>query len=126
MSFHLGERLPGSLGLRSVRIQESILRQFALNARDRYCSTRYHLALSSQHCRHLNAEVPRDMPNSSPRRKNDATLALWRIFLLGRQAMLGHDPPMYLRSITATRCPLLAKVHAARVDPVPSPRITRS
>src|SRR5580658_4154803 len=66
------------------------------------------------------------MPNSSPRRKYDATLALWRMFLLGRQAMFGHDPPMYLRSITATRCPSLANVHAATVDPVPPPRITRS
>jgi hypothetical protein len=26
-------------------------------------------------------------------------------FLLGKQAMLGHDPPMYLRSMTATRRP---------------------
>jgi hypothetical protein len=48
------------------------------------------------------------------------------MFLLGKQAMFGHDPPMYLRSITATRCPLPAKVHAAIVDPVPPPKITRS
>src|SRR3979490_2027341 len=48
------------------------------------------------------------------------------MFLLGRQAMLGHAPPMYLRSITATRCPWLARVQAAIVDPVPPPRITRS
>src|SRR6476660_6594657 len=41
------------------------------------------------------------------------------MFLLGRQAMLGHDPPIYLRSITATRCPCPAQVHAALVDPVP-------
>ena len=47
-------------------------------------------------------------------------------FLLGRQAMFGHEPPTYLRSITATRCPLLAKVHAASVPPVPPPRITKS
>jgi hypothetical protein len=40
--------------------------------------------------------------------------------------MFGHDPPTYLRSIAATRCPCLAKVHAAIVDPVPPPRITRS
>src|SRR5437879_7663603 len=38
----------------------------------------------------------------------------------------GHDPPMYLRSMTATRCPCPAKVQAAMVDPVPPPRITRS
>src|SRR5580704_12251072 len=48
------------------------------------------------------------------------------MFLLGKQAMFGHDPPIYLRSTTATRCPCLAKVHAATVDPVPPPRITRS
>src|SRR6266478_6419062 len=48
------------------------------------------------------------------------------MFLLGRQAMFGHDPPTYLRSIAATRCPCLAKVQAAIVDPVPPPRITRS
>ncbi len=44
-------------------------------------------------------------PKSSLRRRYEATFALWRMFLLGRQAMFGHDPPMYLRSITATRCP---------------------
>src|SRR5271169_4300577 len=48
------------------------------------------------------------------------------MFLLGRDAMLGHDPPIYLRSITATRFPSPAKVHAATVEPVPPPRITRS
>src|SRR4029077_19698762 len=48
------------------------------------------------------------------------------MFLLGRQAILGHDPPMYLRSITATRCPCPAKVQAAMVPPVPPPSITRS
>src|ERR1700677_2871934 len=48
------------------------------------------------------------------------------MFLLGKQAMFGHDPPMYLRSITATRFPSAANVHAAIVAPVPPPRITRS
>ena len=68
----------------------------------------------------------RAMPNSSLRRKYDATFALWMMFLLGRHAMFGHDPPTYLRSMTATRCPRPAKVHAATVDRVPPPRITRS
>src|SRR5580693_5662672 len=66
------------------------------------------------------------MPNSSLRRKYDATFALWMMFLLGRHAMFGHDPPMYLRSTTATRLPSPANVHAATVEPVPPPRITRS
>src|SRR5260221_13608313 len=66
------------------------------------------------------------MPNSLLRRKYDATFALWMMFLLGRHAMFGHDPPMYLRSTTATCLPSPAKVHAAMVEPVPPPRITRS
>src|SRR5205809_6215984 len=66
------------------------------------------------------------MPNSLLRRTYDATLALWMMFLLGKHAMFGHDPPMYLRSTTATCFPSPAKVHAAMVEPVPPPRITRS
>src|SRR5437879_8732073 len=66
------------------------------------------------------------MPNSLLRRKYDATFALWMMFLLGKHPMFGHDPPMYLRSTTATRLPSPAKVHAAMVEPVPPPRITRS
>src|SRR6267143_5205383 len=66
------------------------------------------------------------MPNSLLRRKYDATFALCMMFLLGRHAMFGHEPPMYLRSTTATRFPSPAKVHAATVEPVPPPRITRS
>src|SRR6266446_10944373 len=66
------------------------------------------------------------MPNSWLRRKYDATFALWMMFLLGKHATFGHDPPMYLRSTTATRFPSPAKVHAAMVEPVPPPRITRS
>src|SRR5882762_9867690 len=66
------------------------------------------------------------MPNSLLRRKYDATFALWMMFLLGKHAMFGHDPPMYLRSTTATRFPSAANVHAAMVEPVPPPRITRS
>src|SRR5262249_27527800 len=66
------------------------------------------------------------MPNSLLRRKYDATFALWMMFLLGRHAILGQEPPIYLRSTTATRFPSPAKVQAAMVDPVPPPRITRS
>src|SRR5580693_4013661 len=66
------------------------------------------------------------MPNSLLRRKYDATFALWMMFLLGKHAMFGHEPPIYLRSTTTTRFPSLAKVHAAMVEPVPPPRITRS
>src|SRR5689334_23345169 len=48
------------------------------------------------------------------------------MFLLGIHAMFGHDPPMYLRSITATRCPCPARVQAANFPPAPLPRTTRS
>src|SRR5580700_4761043 len=66
------------------------------------------------------------MPNSLLRRKYDAIFALWMMFLLGKHAMFGQAPPMYLRSTTATCLPSPAKVHAATVEPVPPPRITRS
>src|SRR5215467_11550623 len=48
------------------------------------------------------------------------------MFLLGRQAMLWHEPPMYLRSIKATRSPCCAVVHAATFAPVPLPSTIRS
>src|SRR5437870_12342601 len=38
----------------------------------------------------------------------------------------GQDPPIYLRSTTATHLPSPANVHAAMVEPVPPSRITRS
>src|ERR1700739_4484691 len=66
------------------------------------------------------------MPNSLLRRKYQATFALWMMFLLGKQAMLGHDPPMYWRSATATGLPSPANVQAAMVEPVPPPSITTS
>src|SRR6266436_5607776 len=66
------------------------------------------------------------MPNSLLRRKESTTFALWIMFLLGRHAILGQEPPIYLRSTTATRLPSPANVQAATVEPVPPPRITRS
>src|ERR1700676_304171 len=66
------------------------------------------------------------MPNSLLRPTNDATFALWMMFLLGRHAILGQEPPIYLRSTIATRLPSPANVHAAMVEPVPPPRITTS
>src|SRR5271155_3158177 len=48
------------------------------------------------------------------------------MFLLGRQAMFGHEPPTYLRSITTTRCPFWAEVQAISFPPAPLPRTTRS
>jgi hypothetical protein len=43
-------------------------------------------------------------------RKYDATFALWMMFLLGKHAMFGQEPPIYLRSTTATFFPSPANV----------------
>src|SRR5438552_17496483 len=55
-----------------------------------------------------------------------ATFALWMIFLLGRQAMLGQEPPTYFRSITATFIPFLARVQERSLPAAPLPRMSRS
>src|SRR5690554_1045102 len=44
------------------------------------------------------------------------------MFLLGRHAMLGHEPPINPRSITTTRRPCSAKVHAMYLPASPPPR----
>src|SRR6185312_11318807 len=44
----------------------------------------------------------------------------------GQARDVGQDPPIYLRSMTATRRPSPANVHAATVPPVPPPRMTMS
>src|SRR5258706_11193838 len=66
------------------------------------------------------------IPNSSLRRKYEATLALWMTFLLGRQAMLGHEPPTYFRSMTAVFIPFLASVQAMYLPASPLPSTRRS
>src|SRR5437667_11800009 len=65
-------------------------------------------------------------PNSSLRRKQEATFALWMIFLLGRQAMLGQEPPTYFRSISATFIPFLARVEERCLPAAALPRMSRS
>src|ERR1700730_17778780 len=52
------------------------------------------------------------IPNSPLLQKYEATFALWMIFLLGRQAILGLEPPTYFRSMTTARIPFLARVQA--------------
>src|SRR5215469_626359 len=47
-------------------------------------------------------------------------------FLLGIQAMLGQEPPIYFRSITTARIPFLAKVQAKYLPASPQPSTTRS
>src|SRR5215831_15870791 len=48
------------------------------------------------------------------------------MFLLGRHAMFGQDPPIYLRSMTAVRLPSLAIVQAINLPAVPLPSTTTS
>ena len=47
--------------------------------------------------------APVSNPNADARDANDFTLALWMMFLLGRHATFGQEPPMSFRSITAVR-----------------------
>ena len=49
------------------------------------------------------AAAPVWTPNSAARAASERTLAEWMMFLLGRQAMFGHDPPTSCRSTTAVR-----------------------
>src|SRR3989454_5317287 len=66
------------------------------------------------------------IPNSSLRLKYDATFALWMMFLLGRHAMFGQEPPTYFRSMTATFIPFLASVQERSLPAAPLPRMSRS
>src|SRR5262245_50404473 len=47
-------------------------------------------------------------------------------FLLGRQAILGHDPPIIDRSTTIVLCPRFAKLQAMSLPRAPQPRTTFS
>src|SRR5437016_2393272 len=64
-------------------------------------------------------------PYSAPCRANQFAFALRITFLLGKQAMLGHDPPMYFRSTTAVRWPACAIFHVRCFPASPLP-ITRN
>src|SRR6266436_499340 len=48
------------------------------------------------------------------------------IFLLGRQAMLGQEPPTYFRSTTAVFIPFVASVHERSLPAAPLPRMSKS
>src|SRR6187401_1205707 len=65
-------------------------------------------------------------PYDEARPIRSATLALRMTFLLGRQAMFGHDPPTSARSITTTARPCWARSHAMYLPASPPPRTTFS
>src|SRR5215831_1447340 len=48
------------------------------------------------------------------------------LVLLGRQAMLGQEPPTHRRSTTAVRRPDCAMCQASNLPPFPLPRISTS
>src|SRR5882757_2763914 len=48
------------------------------------------------------------------------------MFLLGRHAMLGQEPPTYFRSMTAVFIPFLASVQESSLPAAPLPRISSS
>src|SRR5438128_2662965 len=66
------------------------------------------------------------IPNSSLRLKYDAAFALWMMFLLGRHAMFGQEPPTYFRSIAAVFIPFLASVQERSLPAAPLPRMSKS
>ena len=61
--------------------------------------------------------------NTTPR---EATFALWMMFLLGKPATFGHDPPTILRSTRAVRWPSFDNVRARYLPASPLPMTRRS
>src|SRR5215468_775335 len=69
---------------------------------------------------------PVSIPNAVAWWTRSATFALQISFLVGRQLMLGHEPPIHLRSMTAVRCPVLARCQLSNLPPAPLPRTRTS
>src|SRR5262245_11982912 len=69
------------------------------------------------------ATGPVTVPNCAAWRASCATLALQISFLLGRQLMLGQEPPIQRRSTTALRRPARAMCQARYMPPFPPPRM---
>src|SRR5215471_12232314 len=67
--------------------------------------------------------APVTTPKSAACRTRFATLALQISFLLGRQLVLGQEPPIQRRSTTAVFCPDCAKCQARYFPPSPLPMI---
>ena len=84
-----------------------------------------HFALALTHLCHVDLEGPAIVPNCAPWRARCATSALRTTFLLGRQAMLGQEPPIHLRSTTAVRRPDPAMCQASSLPPAPLPKSER-
>src|SRR5262245_38922133 len=82
-----------------------------------------HLALALAHRGMSMATGPVMVPNCAAWRTRYATFALQISFLLGRQLMLGQEPPIYRRSTTAVRRPDRAISQARSLPPLPLPRI---
>src|SRR5882757_5117447 len=72
------------------------------------------------------ATGPVRCPYLAARRTESATLLLLITFLLGRHAMLGHEPPIRARSTTTVRWPSRASSQAMYLPGSPPPRMTFS
>src|SRR5437899_3584861 len=69
------------------------------------------------------ATGPVTVPNCAACLTRCAIFALQISFLLGRQLMLGQEPPIHRRSTTAVRRPDPAICHASNLPPAPLPMI---
>src|SRR3989442_1061197 len=72
------------------------------------------------------AAEPAWVPNSAACFTSAATFALQISFLLGRQLIFGHEPPINRRSTTAVRSPDRAVCQARNLPPSPLPRMRTS
>ncbi len=77
-------------------------------------------AHARQTCRDSNLRI--DSKLCSRDAKSDTTFALWMMFLLGRHAMFGHEPPIHFRSTTADFSPCFDSVQARYFPASPLPR----
>src|SRR5215831_20499737 len=82
-----------------------------------------HLALALAHRGHVDGDGTRHGAELCSVPTRYATFALQISFLLGRQLMLGQEPPIYRRSTTAVRRPDRAISQARSLPPLPLPRI---
>ena len=83
--------------------------------------------LRCAHALHVRGRPARSAGRRLPRgATRSATLALRITFLLGRQAMLGHEPPISARSTTTVGRPFPASSQAMYLPASPPPRTTFS
>jgi hypothetical protein len=113
----------GSRGYEASGSQDELRSCFAVIFHVHVVQAGYHLALPVTDARHMNRETVASDPKLLASAKVGRNLRTVDDVLAG-QALAG--PANVFASTTATRLPSPANVHAATVEPVPPPRITRS